>query len=130
MSNSGKVVENKWIKYLDSPKKEQSSDTEKSSSGDICEAGNIMSGEKSPCNDRNSDSVNFDGIIDDTDSDFEIEDVAEDRETKDLCSISSNKNINIVQDINLPDNNKTSKNHNDVTSIFETYDELDDPLDF
>ncbi|XP_032685651.1 MRN complex-interacting protein isoform X1 [Odontomachus brunneus] len=127
MSGSDKVIESKWTKYLDSPKKKQPSDTEDSSSEDICQTENVISGEEFLHNDGNNASCNFDQIIDD--SDFEIEDVAEDHE-KDPSSISCDKNSGIDQSDNLQDNIKSSKDHSNVTNIFETYDELDDPLDF
>lgn len=139
MSGSDRVVESKWAKYLDSPRKKQPSDTEDSSSEDICETENTIPGEEFLHNDGNNSSCNFDRIIDD--SDFEIEDVAEDHE-KDPSSISCgkssgidqsdncDKNSNIDQSDNLQDNNKSSKDHSNVTSIFETYSELGDPLDF
>lgn len=142
MSDSDKVAKNKWAKYLDSPKKESPPDMEDSFSEDICETENIMPGEKSPYNDRNDDSNNIEKIIDD--SDFEIEDVTEDaekiiddsdleiqdaHEMKDFYSMSCDQNVDIDHVVNSQDSNKT-KDHNNVTSIFETYDELDDPLNF
>ncbi|XP_014477012.1 PREDICTED: UPF0544 protein C5orf45 homolog [Dinoponera quadriceps] len=127
MSDYSKIVENKWAKYLDSPKKEQPSDTKDSSSENICEAEDIMLGEEFLCNDRNNDFCNFDDIMDD--SDFEIEDVAKDHETKDPYSLSCGTNSDVDQRDNLRDN-KSSKNHDNVTSIFETYDDLGNPLDF
>ncbi|EFN81785.1 UPF0544 protein C5orf45 [Harpegnathos saltator] len=126
VSDNDKAVENKWTKYLDSLKKEELFDTGNSSSEDISEVENVMSGEKSLCNDENSDSCSSDRIIDD--SDFEIEDVTEDDEAKDSHSISCSKNSD--QCDNSQDNNKSSNNQNNVTSIFETYDELDNSLDF
>ncbi|XP_032685691.1 MRN complex-interacting protein isoform X3 [Odontomachus brunneus] len=48
MSGSDKVIESKWTKYLDSPKKKQPSDTEDSSSEDICQTENVISGNFSP----------------------------------------------------------------------------------
>ncbi|XP_029662064.1 MRN complex-interacting protein [Formica exsecta] len=62
---------------------------------------------------------------DDTDS--ENEDV--NNETKELCSMSFNRNSCIDDSCDMPDNTKSNGDHINAVNIFETYDELDDPLD-
>jgi len=39
------------------------------------------------------------------------------------------KKEQIEDKCNLQDSSKSNKNHNDVANIFETYSELDDPID-
>ncbi|EFN65196.1 UPF0544 protein C5orf45-like protein [Camponotus floridanus] len=73
----------------------------------------------------------FDKKIDNltpNDTDFESEDV--NNETEGLCFTSFNRNSNNDDKCNMQDNIKSNEDCNNTTSIFETYDELDDPLDF
>lgn len=117
-------IENKWAKYLNSPKKENSSDTE-DPSFDICkiEDTNDISNEKSLCDAINNDSCNFKNTLDDCN--IESEDITS--ETENLCFTYFNYNSSIEDKCNLQESDKTSNDYNAV-NIFETYSELDDPL--
>lgn len=110
-SDIDKFVKNKRAKYLDSPKKENLSDAEDLSSDNIHEIEDIMTNKKSLCNAVNN---NFESEVDDTEK---------------SCSTSFNFNPSIKDKYNLQDNDKSSKDHNIVANIFETYSELDDSLD-
>ncbi|XP_011873163.1 PREDICTED: UPF0544 protein C5orf45 homolog [Vollenhovia emeryi] len=129
-------IENKQAKDLDSPKKESSSsDTEDSSFNDIHEVEDTITNEKSLSNAVNNDSCTFQDTLDDCcDSDndacdldnFGSKDIA--NETENLYSTGVNYNPSIEDKCTLQDSDKSSKDHNDAINIFETYDELDDPL--
>jgi len=121
-SDIDKPVKSKRAKYLDSPKKEIPSDAEDIFSNDIHE--DMITSEKSLCNIVNN-SCNFEDIAEDRN--FGSEDIAE--ETEKLCSTNFNYNHKIEDKCNLQDSSKSNKNHNDVANIFETYSELDDPID-
>ncbi|XP_012529496.1 uncharacterized protein LOC114253701 [Monomorium pharaonis] len=143
-------VKNKLAKYSHSPKKENLSDVEdlsshniheveditneKSvcnminndaedlSSDNIHEVEDIMTNEKSLRNATNNDSCNFENIADDYT--LKNEDII-DKEK--LCS--TNLDYSGIEDkCNLQDNDKSNKDYN-VASIFETYSNLDEPLD-
>jgi len=122
-SDIDKPVKSKRARYLDSPNKETPSDAEDISSNDIHE--DMITSEKSLCNAVNNDSCNFEDTIEDRN--FGTEDIAE--ETEKLYSTNSNYNHKIEDKCNLQDSSKSNKNHNDVANIFETYSELDDPID-
>lgn len=116
-------AESEWAKYLDSPKKENPFDAEDLSSDDIRKAEHITN-EKSLYNAINNNSNNFENTVDNRN--FGFEDIAE---TEKLCSTSYNYNSSIKDECNLQDSDKSSRDHNNVANIFETYSELDDPLD-
>lgn len=122
--DSDKVVESKWMKYLNSPK-EGLYDVEDSSFKNIRKTEDTMSNEKfsNECNDIKNDSPNFEDILDDIDLETKYD--TDDYETKKSYSINSNSDK-----CNLQNNNTFSKDHDDTTNIFETYGELDEPLDF
>ncbi|KAL6440774.1 hypothetical protein ACFW04_003313 [Cataglyphis niger] len=98
---SNKTAENKWTKYFESS-----------------ETGNLEDVEDFIFN-KKADNI----TPDDTNS--ESEDV--NNETKDLCSMS---NSSIDDNCHMQDNTKSNGDHINAANIFETYDELDDPLDF
>lgn len=124
-----KPIKSKWEKYLDSPKKESSSDAEDLSFDNICEAEDMITKEESLCSAVNNNSFNFGNTLDDCN--FGNEDIATHNKTENLCSTVStgfNYNSNIEDKCNLQDNSKSSRDHNDIANIFETYSELDDPF--
>jgi hypothetical protein len=115
-------VKSKRAKYLDSPEKENLSDSEDLSSDNTHEI-EAMTNEKSLCNTVNNDSCSFGNSVDY----FESENIVDN--TEKLCATSFNYNPSNENKCNLQDNDKSSKNHDIVANIFETYSELDDPLD-
>lgn len=117
-----KPIKNKWAKYLDSPNKENSSNA-KDPSFDVCKVEDTITNEKSLCNAVNNDSCNFKNTLDDYD--FGSEDIT--NEIENPCSTHFNYNSSIKDKCNSQDSDKSSRDHNAV-SIFETYNELDDPL--
>lgn len=110
-------TENKWTKYFESSETEDLVFDKKTD--------DITPGKEFPCNNINKDLLSFEKCLDDTDS--ESEDV--NNETKDLCSMSFNRNSCIDNSCDMPDNTKSNGDHINAVNIFETYDELDDPLD-
>lgn len=118
-SDSDQVAENKWTKY--------SSETEDVE--DLVfdkKTDNQTPNMKPSYNNINKNLLSFEKYLDDTDS--ESEDV--NNETEGLCFTSYNCNSNNDDKCNMQDNIKSNEDCNNTTSIFETYDELDDPLDF
>lgn len=124
-SDSDQAAENKWTKY--------SSETENVE--DLVfdkKTDNLTPSKKPSYNNINKNLLSFGKYLDDTDS--ESEDV--NNETEGLCFMSfnhnSNNDVNSNNDdkCNMQDNIKSNGDCNNTTNIFETYDELDDPLDF
>ncbi|KAL6267924.1 hypothetical protein P5V15_000992 [Pogonomyrmex californicus] len=122
-SNINESVENYWSKYLNLPKKESQSVEEDLSSNDTYETEDMITNEKSLCNLVNNDSYNFDNIVDRS---FEKEDITD--ETEKLSSMNFNYNPTVEDKCNLQDNSESNEDDNNV-NIFETYSELDEPLD-
>ncbi|KAG5326190.1 MRNIP protein, partial [Acromyrmex heyeri] len=114
-----KSVESEWTKYLDSPKEECLSNAQNSSSDSIHEIKDMITNEK--CNAMNNDLCDSEDIVDD----FVSKNIAD--KTEKICSTSSN--CRIEDKCNLQNRGKSNKDHNDIANIFETYSELDDPID-
>lgn len=110
-------AENKWTKYFESSETEDLVFDKKTD--------DITPGKEFPYNNINKDLLSFEKCLDDTDS--ESEDV--NNETKELCSMSFNRNSCIDDSCDMPDNTKSNGDHINAVNIFETYNELDDPLD-
>ncbi|XP_039308268.1 MRN complex-interacting protein [Solenopsis invicta] len=121
-SDINTLVESKQAKYLDSPEKKNSFDAEDLSSDNIHEIED-MTNEKSVCNAVNNEFCNFGNSVDY----FESENIVDN--TEKLCATNFNYNLSNENKCNLQDNDKLSKNRDIVANIFETYSELDDPLD-
>ncbi|KYN04568.1 PREDICTED: UPF0544 protein C5orf45 homolog [Cyphomyrmex costatus] len=121
-----KPVKSEWAKYLDSPKKESLSDAQNSSFDSIHETEDMIINEKSLCNAINNDSYNFEDIVDDIN--FVSENIDDKTE-----KLYSNYNCRVEDKCTLQDSDNKSNqghnNHNDIANIFETYSELDDPID-
>ncbi|KYN31349.1 UPF0544 protein C5orf45 like protein [Trachymyrmex septentrionalis] len=115
-----KSVESEWSKYLDSPKEECLSNAQNSSSNSIYETEDMITNEK--CNAINNDLCDSEDIVDD----FVSENIAD--KTEEICFTSYNCRIENNK-CNLQDSDKSNKDHNDIANIFETYSELDDPID-
>ncbi|KMQ84874.1 hypothetical protein RF55_16970 [Lasius niger] len=122
-SDSDNAAENKRTKYFESSEIEGLEDVEDFVSDN--EFDDITSSKKFPCNNINKDPFSFEKYLDDTGS--ESEDVSNEKE---LSSTSFNRNSSINDKCNMQDNTKSGKDYNNAADIFETYDELDDPLDF
>lgn len=120
--NVDKPVESEWAKYLDSPKKECLSDAQNSPDS-IHETENMITNENSLCNATNNDLCDSESIVDDLN--FVSENIVD--RTEKICSTSYN--YRIEDKCNLQDSDKSNKDHNDIANIFETYSELDDPID-
>ncbi|XP_072751154.1 MRN complex-interacting protein isoform X2 [Anoplolepis gracilipes] len=118
-SDSDNAPENKWTKYLESSEMENLEGVENVIFDK--EANEIIPGKEFPRN-INKDLLSFEKYLNDTDS--ESENV--DNETKELLSTSLNCNSNIDK-CDMQDN--TDGDHTNAADIFETYDELDEPLD-
>jgi len=119
------AAENKWAKYLDSSEEENLFHAQSLlSPHDIRDAKDLTSNEKFPCDDANDDSCNFVNILDDSDS--EIESIIDDCEAKNLQSTSPNHNSDSDDKRNLQVNSKFC----DFNNIFETNEELGEPLEF
>lgn len=121
---SDSVAENEWTKCLESSEIEGFEDVE-----DLVfdnETNNVTSSKKISYNNNiNKDSVfSFERSLDNTDS--ESEDVSS--ETDGLRSTNCNSSIDDKCD--MQDNTKPNEDYNNAANIFETYNELDDPLDF
>ncbi|KYN11557.1 PREDICTED: UPF0544 protein C5orf45 [Trachymyrmex cornetzi] len=114
-----KPVESEWAKYLYSPKEEYLSDAQNSFSNSIHETEDMITKEK--CNAINNDLCDSEDIVDD----FVSENIAD--KTEKICSTSYN--CRIEDKCNLQDSGKSNKDHNDIANIFETFSELDDPID-
>ncbi|EZA60188.1 hypothetical protein DMN91_010812 [Ooceraea biroi] len=125
-SNNDKAAESKWAKYLDSSEKENLFHAQDLASCNIQEAEDEMPRKTSPCDDVNNDS-NFENVLDDSSS--ETENITDNYETKNLQSTNCDHNSD-PDKCNLQVNSKFSKEFSDVTNIFETNEELDEPLDF
>lgn len=124
-----KTVESKWAKYLDPSQTENVVNAQELASRDIHEAEAVMSRKTFPCDDVNNDSCNFEDILDD--SNFETESKTDKCETKTVQCASFGHNSDSNDKCNLQE--KDGKFHvafADVTNIFESNEELDEPLDF
>ena len=113
-----KSVESEWTKYLDS-KEECLSNAQNSSSDSIHETEDMITNEK--CNAVNNNLCDSEDIVDD----FVSENIADKMEK---TTSSTSYNCRIEDKCNLQDRDK-NKDHNDFANIFETYSELDDPID-
>ncbi|XP_011691500.1 PREDICTED: UPF0544 protein C5orf45 homolog [Wasmannia auropunctata] len=128
-SNIDKHIESKRAKYLDSTKKECPSDTEDLSSDNIHKYEGMVTNEKSPCNAVNNDSRNFEATMDSIDECNSSTGSKVAYETEVLRFTSFNYNRKIEDKCNSQDNVKSNRDYDIVNNLFETYSELDDPID-